>query len=120
MELVPRNLITVVLSDALLLLALYFVLLDLGRRVAYAASPHTACPSLCGYKPSFTYTFFTQFFTMSGNGVSLTSPPTLDWVQVITLIIIIVNGWFFYDLYRRRKADIKQSAPTISQPQTLP
>jgi len=38
--------------------------------------------------------------------VSLTSPPTLDWVQLLVLVLVAVNGWFAYRVYRSRKASI--------------
>jgi hypothetical protein len=94
----------VVIVDLLVLLALYYVLQDLQWRTNYAASPHAACGKICEYSPSFGYSFLTRFFTMAGNGVSLTSPPTLDWVQLLALVLIAANGWFIYDVLRSRRS----------------
>ena len=95
----------VLLADIVLVVALYFVLQDLSWRAYYAMSPHDACGGLCGYTPSSGYSLFTRFFTMAGNGVSLTSPPTLDWVQVLAVALLVANGWYLYTvLMARRKS----------------
>jgi hypothetical protein len=104
---VVKNLFKTVIADVLLLTAEYFVLQDQGRRTAYAASLHSACPVPCGYSTSYAYGILTQFFTMMGQGVSLTSPPTLDWTQVLVVLLIIVNGWFLYSLFGRKVTDTK-------------
>jgi len=99
-----RTVLKVLAVDIVLVLAEFSVIQDLAWRTGYAASLHGACfPNLCSYSPSFSYNVLIQFFAMSGNGVSLTSPPTLDWVQLIALILVAVNGWFAYALYRSRK-----------------
>ena len=90
----------VALLDIVLLLALYLVLGDLAWRVQYAESDRPA--ALHGYAASFSYSLFTRFFTMTGSGVSLTSPPALDWVQVIALVLILVNAWFVYVVVKER------------------
>lgn len=95
-----RNTLTVLLVDAALLVALFYVAGDLQWRVSYASSVHHACPTGCSYAPSFGYSVLTQFFTMAGNGASLTSPPTLDWVQLIALFLVLVNGWYAYLRFR--------------------
>ena len=99
----------VALADLALLAALYFVLQDLAWRTYYAGTPHAA---VSGYAPSFSYSFFTRFFTMAGSGVSLTSPPTLDWVQVLALALVVVNGWFAYREYRARRARSLPETPS--------
>ena len=43
---------------------------------------------------------------MAGSTVSLTSPPTLDWIQLLVLVLVAVNGWFAYRAYRSRKSSI--------------
>lgn len=93
----------VLLVDLLFVVALYFVFSDLSWRTYYAMSPHDACGGLCSYTPSFSFSLLTRFFTMAGNGVSLTSPPTLDWVQVIVVLLVAVNGWTAFDSYRSWK-----------------
>jgi hypothetical protein len=107
-----RTVFKVLVVDALLLIALFFVIQDLDWRTSYAASLHGACfPNLCGYSPSFSYNVLVQFFTMSGNGVSLTSPPTLDWVQVLAFILVAINAWFVYATLSRKRATQPGSPP---------
>ncbi|MDE1853718.1 MAG: hypothetical protein KGI38_08230 [Thaumarchaeota archaeon] len=96
-----KNTLTVLVIDAVLLIALFYVVGDLQWRVTYATSAHSACPPPgCGYAPSFSYSLLTQFFTMAGNGVSLTSPPTLDWIQALSYALVAINAWFVYRWYR--------------------
>ena len=96
-----RNTLMVLIIDVVLLVALFYVVGDLQWRVTYAASVHSACPSPgCSYAPSFSYSVLTQFFTMAGNGVALTSPPTLDWIQALSYALVAINVWFVYRWYR--------------------
>lgn len=100
-----RTAFKVAAVDLVLLVALAFVVKDLDWRSSYAASFHGACfPNLCSYTPSFTYNVLIQFFTMTGNGSKLTSPPSLDWVQVIAYILVAVNAWFVYTLLVKRRS----------------
>ena len=87
--------------DVLLLVALYFVIGDLLWRAAKAGSPHGHTAT--GYAVSYTYSLFTQIFTMSGGGTTLASPLTLDWVQVIGALLVVVNVWFLYVTFLGRK-----------------
>ena len=89
----------VLLVDLVLVLGLYFVLGDLSWRSYYAMSPHNACGGVCSYTPSFSFNVLTRFFTMAGNGVPLTSPPTLDWVQLLLLALFALNGWYLYSTF---------------------
>lgn len=103
-----RAIYWIVAFDAILLAALAFVYRDLQWRVGYAESVHTACPAAgCSYSASFSFGFLTRLFTMSGNGVSLTSPPTLDWVQVIALLLVVVNGWYAFHYLRGKKRVVR-------------
>ncbi len=99
-----RTALKVLAADVVLLIAEFNVIQDLNWRTGYAASLHGACfPNLCSYTPSFAYNLLVQFFTMSGNGATLTSPPTLDWVQLIAYALIGINAWFAYiTLVKRR------------------
>jgi len=106
--------VKVLLADVVLLAAVYSVLQDLSWRSAYAASPHSACPLPCGYSASFSYNLLTRFFTMAGHGVSLTSPPTFDWVQMLVLGLIVVNAWFAVSSYRARANRPKETSSPMS------
>jgi hypothetical protein len=109
-----RTLYFVLLADVLMLVALLLVEQDLAWRTAYAASFHSACPQSCGYSPSFSYGILTQFFAMSGNHVVLTSPPTLDWVQVLAYALIVVNVWFAYQAYKAWKSRLRPGLVTAT------
>ena len=98
-----KAILKVTLADVVLLIAGYYVSTDLQWRADYASSLHNACGRICSYVPSFSHSILTQFFTMSRNGGSLTSPPTLDWIQVIAIAAVAVNGWLAY-AYLRQKA----------------
>ena len=90
----PRLVYKVALVDLVLVYALFSVLQDLDWRTYYAGTPHAAVPS--GYAASFSYSVHTRFFTMSAGNVTLTSPPTLDWVQLVVIALVVVNAWFAY------------------------
>jgi len=110
-----RTIFKVLIADAILLIAEFYIIQDLEWRTAYAASLHGACsPRLCSYSPSFSYNFLVRFFTMAGNGVSLTSPPTLDWAQLLAYILIVINVWFAYTILTKRKS--VKSAQGSAQP----
>jgi hypothetical protein len=97
-----RHGLAVFLADIVLLFALYSVFVDLQWRTGYAASVHSACPQFCSYSPSFGYSLLTQFFTLAGNGVRLTSPPTLDWVQLVVYVLVVLNAWYAYKTLKSR------------------
>ena len=102
-----KSLVLVLLADAMLLLAVFYVVGDLQWRVAYASSPHG---HTTGYAASFSYSIFTQVFTMSGSGVTLSSPLTLDWIQVLALVLVVLNGWYVYSLVARRRKEVPRGA----------
>lgn len=81
--------------DLLALTFLYYVLQDLAWRASYVTSEHLT--------PSTAYSFFFHTFTISGGTVQfpLVSPPTLDWVEVIVVSMIIVNGYYLFQVLHR-------------------
>ena len=93
---VVKTVLKVILVDAVLLAGLYSVFSDLDWRTSYGSSVHDACGGPCSYSASFSHSVLTQFFTLSGNGVTLTSPPTLDWVQLLVLALVLINAWYAY------------------------
>ena len=94
-----RTVFKVLLADIILVAAVFWVFGDLQWRTAFAASAHS--PATWG-APYSSYAFLTQFFTIVRNGVSLTSPPTLDWVQLIVVVLVVINGWLAYHVFRAR------------------
>jgi hypothetical protein len=90
----------ILVADVVLLLAVYLVNLDVQNRIncAVGLAPYCSARS----DPSFSYSLLTQFFSMRSGNMLLTSPPTLDWTQVLILLLIVINIWFFLPLFRRR------------------
>lgn len=106
-----RTALAVLVADVVLVAAMFSVFQDLHWRTGYAASPHAGT---AGYAPSFSYSLLIQFFNMAGKGVSLTSPPTLDWVQTLAYVFVAVNVWFAYHILkagRSRQDGAKPSPP---------
>ena len=101
-----RTVLKLALVDLVLLTGLYYVIQDLQWRSSYASSVHYACGGPCSYTPSFSHSILTQFFTMTNanTNTSLTSPPTLDWIQLLVLALVVINVWYGYSLFERRKA----------------
>jgi hypothetical protein len=82
----------VLLVDVVLLVFAYYVQEDLDWRSSYAA--------FRGYSPTTHYSLLIRTFQMVGGGVPLQSPPTLDWIQVVILILIVVNVSYLYGVLR--------------------
>ena len=97
----------VLVVDAVLLAALFYVVQDLHWRSDYAAATVSRCAGECSYAPSFSYGFLTQVFTMSGNFAKLASPATLDWTQALAYALILLNAWLVYTYWGSRR-----TAPT--------
>jgi protein-S-isoprenylcysteine O-methyltransferase Ste14 len=101
-----RRLILVLAADVVLALGAAWVVQDLQWRAAYAASPHAM---VSGYEATFLRSVLTQVFSMTGSGFVLTSPPALDWLQVIGVLFVLANGWLVYGALRRKKQPASQS-----------
>ncbi len=82
------------LADIVLLVSAYFVLKDLQWRGSYASQQ--------GFTPSYFYSLLTQFFSVTGRGLVLQSPPTLDWVQLTAVVLVVLNVWYLYGIMTRR------------------
>ena len=89
-----KGFLKLVLTDLLLLALAIGVLFDEQWRAYHAIG--------AGALPSTQYSIFIQFFSLKTPSVTLTSPPTLSWVQVFVAALILVNGLFFYRASRRR------------------
>lgn len=101
----------VLAADIILVLADFEVYLDLQGRSNLALSLQLRCGDqvACSYTPSFSYWPLTYFFEMNGNGRMLVSPPTLDWIQLLTLAIIVLNAWFLFGYIRARNENVQAS-----------
>jgi hypothetical protein len=78
-----------------------------------------AYASALGFHPSTSYSFLTLTFSMKGKGELLTSPPSLDWIQVVALVAALLDLYYLYGEFRaRRRGDWASSSapPPPSQP----
>ena len=69
--------------NVVLLGFVYLIFLDRIGRDAHAV--------LLGYTPTTSYSLFTVYFQMAGRGVVLPTPPAVDWVQVIVVILAVYD-----------------------------
>lgn len=99
-----RTALKVIAADVVLLVAMFYVVQDLQWRSDFAASARNVCGGPCSYTPSLSYNVLTQFFTMTGNSVQLASPPTLDWVQAIAYVLVVLNAWLAYTVLKNRRS----------------
>jgi len=98
-----RTALKVIGVDVVLLAAEFYVIQDLQWRSSYAAGT-------LRYSPSFSHNVLTQFFTMASNTNTLTSPPTLDWVQALAYVLVLLNVWYVYTALNTRKSSRLQAA----------
>jgi len=94
--------IKIVVTDLVLIVFGYYVLQDLDWRSGFAASK--------GFSPSTAYSFLTRSFVMTGQGSVLQSPPTLDWIQVVVALSIIVNLVYAFDALKGGRGPREPSA----------
>ena len=94
---VSRGLVFAVF-DLFALTFLYFVLQDLAWRTSYVESRELLAAST-------SYSPFVRVFNISGGGIKqpLVSPPALDWVQVVVVTLILVNGFFLLTTVRKSR-----------------
>ncbi|MDA4121479.1 MAG: hypothetical protein OK404_03620 [Thaumarchaeota archaeon] len=96
----------VLLADAVLLLAEFFATQDIQARVACAVgSPLYGFGCLARSSPAYSYSLFTESFSMIVNGTTVRSPTMLDWVQLTAAALIVINVWYVYFLIRRKPSN---------------
>jgi hypothetical protein len=100
-----RTVVKAVLADAVLLFALYLVLLDLQWKVDYATSNGM-------HNPSFSYSILTRGFSMFDPRVNMTlaSPPTLDLVQVLLVVLVVLNAALVWQSRKPKHAEDSMGA----------
>ena len=91
-----RNLAKVVLADVIMAVGLALVLEDLGWRSAYAAAK--------GFSPSYSYSVFSQVFSLTRQELDLASPLTLDWIQLFVVGLVVLNLWYLVRVAKRGKS----------------
>ena len=99
-----RTVIKVAIADALLLAGVYLVLVNRAWKIQCAMENGVNC-EVARTSPHFSYSLFTiSFSAISPSGMLLQSPPSLDWVQVLLAVFVVVNAWYAYSALRRRRA----------------
>jgi hypothetical protein len=93
--------IKIVVTDLVLVVFGYYVLQDLDWRSGFASSR--------GFSSSTAYSFLTRSFAMTGQGSVLRSPPTLDWIQVVVALLIIVNLVYAFDALKGARGSAEPS-----------
>lgn len=88
--------------DFILLLAGYSVVGDLQWRADYATK-------VSHLVPSYTYLPLIRHFTMTGRDFPLVSPPTLDWLQIVLVVAVLVNLWYGYSYMKERRTRMQAS-----------
>ena len=96
-----RLTVEVAVANAVLLILAYFVYTDVLWRIGCALGQGLNCSVRSA--PSFSYSLLTQFFSMRNGAMLLTSPPTLDWIQVFVAILLVVDIWYLLRARAKRK-----------------
>jgi hypothetical protein len=94
-----------VVANAVVLGMIYFVELDRQWRSSCAAS--FVCRASVA---STSYSPFTMMTTLFGSGLPLTSPPTLDWLQLLVVVLAAFDGYAVYQWARRGRGGLLSTA----------
>jgi hypothetical protein len=90
---VSKKLIYIIIFNIFGFLSLFFVVSDLSAREVYARS--------IGFTITNYYLPLLKFQLMKG-AVTLESPPTLDWVQLLLVSLLFVDTYYFVKLVGKR------------------
>ena|SRR5215472_14772949 len=113
---VVRTGVKVLIADAVLLIAEFFAISDVQARLTCAngaALYGQGC--LTRDSPGYSYSVLVQYLSMtSQGGLVLTSPPTLDWIQLLVVALIVINLWYIVKTFRSRRStpDFPGKVPT--------
>ena len=100
-----RTGLKVLVLDAVLLLAEFEIIQDMQNRIQCAlGSPLYGQTCMARSLPSFSYSLLTHSFSMNVGGVTLASPPTLDWALVLGYAVVALNVWFAYKMLQSRRS----------------
>ena len=94
--------------NVVLILLAYLVYQDLAARNAYAGA--------LNFAPSTSYSVLTHALTLSGRGTVLTSPPTLDWFQLLVLIAAATDAYMFWGYFKRSPVPEQHSLTAAAEP----
>ena len=87
--------IAVAAFDIIVLVLVYLVLQDQSWRASYVKRE--------GFVLHTTFLPLIRLPTITGNvQTPLASPPVFDWVQLLILLLVVVNGFFLFAVFRKR------------------
>ena len=92
--------------NVVLLLLAYLVYQDVAARNAYAGA--------LNFAPSTAYSILTHTVTLSGRATVLTSPPTLDWFELLALIAVATDAYTFWGYFKRSPVS-EHPSPTAAE-----
>ena len=95
------GILKVALVDVVLLVFAYLVFQNLYWRDNYDA--------FRGYSVSTSFSLLIRRLELSSTSKTLVSPPTLDWIQVVIALLIIVNIVYVFGVLRSPKSAEKGS-----------
>jgi len=95
-----RLTIEVLIANAFLLILIYSVYADEQWRIGCALGQGFNCSVRSA--PSYAYSLLTRFFSMRNATMPLTSPPILDWIQVLVVVLLLVDVWYLLRFRARR------------------
>jgi hypothetical protein len=102
------TLVKVAVADLVILASVFLVIQDVDSRMTCAL---LACnPAVTRTSPVFYYSILTKTFALGVNGRTLTSPLTLDWVQVLGAAFVLLNLWYLYRFLGERRTRALQGA----------
>ena len=98
------GLLKLAVVDAVLLIFAYYVFGNLEWRNSYASSH--------GFVPTTSFSLLTRSLALAGKGTVLRSPPTLDWIQVVVALLIIVNFVYAFEALRAPRSQEQPYTPS--------
>jgi hypothetical protein len=87
--------VKIFLWNLLLIPAVYFALADLASRLQYFRA--------VGFSPEVAYSLFTYSLPISKASVSYPGIPTMDWSQVLLVVLVLIDGNFVIEMFLRRR-----------------
>ena len=108
--------IAVLVADLILFAFVFLVAEDSQMRIDCTLPD---CQPIPRASAGFGYAFLSKTFSFVSGGNTLTSPPILDWVQVLVFVLVALNAWFVYRTFAsRRRAGGMPASVGPSNPQT--
>jgi len=101
-------LVKVLVANVVLILLAYLVYQDTAARNVYARD--------LNFAPSTSYSILFHTLTLTGRATVLSSPPTLDWFQVLFLIGAATDAYMFWGYFKRSPST--EATPSLTAAET--